>query len=84
MTKHRFALDWDRPTLPGAMTHVSLFDGGKDPQHIVASRHGAGDANALSDLLTTLRERGESVGAIAYVSEEYAALTGRVPARSRS
>ena len=83
MTRHRFALEWDRPTLPGALTHVSLFEGGKDPQHIVASGHGGGDANALGDLLTTLRERRESADAIAYVSEEYAALTGRVPARSR-
>ena len=84
MVEQRFALDWDRPFLPAASTHVSLFDGGKDPLHVVASGHGTGDANALSDLLTTLRERNESADAIAYVSEEYAALTRRAPARSRS
>jgi hypothetical protein len=81
MAQQRFALDWDRPFLPDASTHVSLFDGGKDPLHVVASGHGADDANALRDLLTTLRERNESADAIAYVSEEYAALTGKAPGR---
>jgi hypothetical protein len=82
MTQQRFALEWDRPFLPDASTHVSLFDGGKDPLHVVASGHGAGDANALSDLLTTLREQNESADVIAYVSGEYATLTGKVPAHS--
>jgi hypothetical protein len=82
MTQQRFALEWDRPFLPDASTHVSLFDGGKDPLHVVASGHGAGDANALSDLLTTLRERHESADVIAFVSAEYAALTEKVPAHS--
>jgi hypothetical protein len=80
MAQQRFALEWDRPFLPDASTHVSLFDGGKDPMHVVASGHGAGDANALSDLLTTLRERDESVDAIGYVSGEYAALAAKLPA----
>jgi hypothetical protein len=84
MEQQRFALEWDRPFLPDASTHVSLFDGGKDPMHVVASGHGAGDANALSDLLATLRERNEGADAIGYVSGEYAALTGKVPARSGS
>jgi hypothetical protein len=83
MTNHRFALEWDRPSVSGALTHVSLFDGVKDPQHVVAFGHGAGAANALSDLLKTLRERSESTDAIAYVSEQYATLTGRVLAASR-
>jgi hypothetical protein len=82
MVEQRFALEWDRPHLPDASTHVSLFDGGKDPLHVVASGHGADDANALSDLLTTLKERNESAEAIAYVSEASRALTGN-PARSR-
>ena len=82
MTQRRFALEWDRPSLPDASTHVSLFDGGKDPLHVVASGHGAGDADALSDLLATLKERHESADVIAYVSDEYAALTGQVPAHS--
>ena len=81
MTQDRFALEWDRPTLPGALTHVSLFDGGKDPQHVIASGHGAGDAHALSDLLTTLKGS-QSADAIAYVSEEYAALTRKIPVGS--
>jgi hypothetical protein len=84
MVEQRFALDWDRPSFPNASTHVSLFDGGRDPLHVVASGHGTDDANALSDLLAALRERNESADAIAYVSEEYAALTGKAPARSRS
>lgn len=84
MAEQRFALEWDRPFLPGAMTHVSLFDGGKDPLHVVASGHGAGDADALRDLLTALRDRNESAEAIAFVSAEFAAVTGRVPAPSRS
>jgi hypothetical protein len=84
MSKQRFALEWDRPSLPGAATHVSLFEGGKDPLDIVASGHGADDANALSDLLTTLKDRDESADAIAYVSDEYAALTGRALVPSRS
>jgi hypothetical protein len=83
MVDERFALEWDRPFLPGASTHVSLFDGGKDPLHVVASGHGADDANALRDLLSTLKERNESAEAIAYVSEAYGALTGRAPTRSR-
>lgn len=82
MTQQQFALEWDRPFLPDASTHVSLFDGGKDPLHVVASGHGTDDANALRDLLTTLRERNESADAIAYVSGEYAALIGKVPAHS--
>jgi len=82
MTQQRFALEWDRPFLPDASTHVSLFDGGKDPLHVVASGHGAGDANALSDLLTTLRETHESADVIAYVSAVYSALTVKVPAHS--
>ena len=82
MTQQRFALEWDRPFLPDASTHVSLFDGGKDPLHVVASGHGAGDANALSDLLTTVMESHESADVIAYVSAEYAALTAKVPAHS--
>jgi hypothetical protein len=84
MVEQRFALAWDRPFLPDALTHVTLFDGGKDPLHVVASGHGADDANALRDLLTALKERRESADAIAYVSEEYAALTAKPPARSRS
>jgi hypothetical protein len=86
MTEQRFALEWDRPLLPDASTHVSLFDGGKDPLHVVASGHGAGDANALGDLLTTLRERNESADVIAYVSGEYAALVllGEQPAHHSS
>ena len=83
MAQQRFALEWDRPYLPGASTHVSLFDGGKDPLHVVASGHGADDASALSDLLAALKERKESAEAIAYVSEEREALTGKAPARSR-
>jgi hypothetical protein len=84
MSKQRFALEWDRASLAGAATHVSLFEGGKDPLDIVASGHGSDDANALSDLLTTLRDRDESADAIEYVSDEYAALTGRALAPSRS
>ncbi|MGH8637493.1 MAG: hypothetical protein ACREUZ_10210 [Burkholderiales bacterium] len=72
MANQRFALEWDRPSLPGSLTHVSLFDGVKDPQHVVASGHGAGDANALGDLLKALRERTESTDAVAYVSEQLA------------
>jgi sirohydrochlorin ferrochelatase len=82
MDQQRFALAWDRPSLPGALTHVSLFDGGNDPLHVVASGHGAGDANALRDLMKTLRERNEGADAIGYVSREYAAVTGKVLARS--
>lgn len=83
MEEGRFALEWDRPVLPDASTHVSLFDGGRDPLHVVASGHGRGDTEALGDLLTTLRERDESAEAIRYVSDEYTALTGRVLAGSR-
>lgn len=54
MAQQRFAFEWDRPSLPDAKTHVSLFDGSKDPLHVVASGHGAGDVNAIADLLTTL------------------------------
>jgi hypothetical protein len=84
MTDLRFALEWDRPSLPGASTHVTLFDGGKDPLHVVASGHGAGDADALSDLLATLREGNASADTVGYVSEEYTALVGRPPEGSRS
>jgi hypothetical protein len=76
MVEQRFALEWDRPFLPDALTHVSLFDGGKDPLHVVASGHGADDASALTDLLTTLRERNESAEAITYVSEAHLSLSG--------
>jgi hypothetical protein len=83
MDNERFRLQWDRPFLPDASTHVSLFDGGTDPLHIVASGHGDGDTSALRDLLRTLRERRESPDAIAFVAEEYAALTGNTSQRSR-
>ena len=76
MEHQRFALEWDRPALPGASTHVSLFEGGRDPLHIVASGHGPGETEALSDLLKTLKERDESADAIAFVSdEEHGAMT---------
>jgi hypothetical protein len=84
MVHPRFALEWDRSILPGASTHVSLFDGGKDPLHVVASGHGAADVDALGDLVATLRERNESSDAIAFVTEEYAAVTGASLPRSRS
>jgi hypothetical protein len=84
MAQQRFALDWDRAPVPGALTHVSLFDGGKDPLHVVASGHGTDHAHALSDLLETLRERDASGDAIAYVSHEYSALTAKATAGARS
>jgi hypothetical protein len=70
MGEGRFALEWDRPSLPGALTHVSLFEDGRDPLNIVASGHGASETDALSDLLKTLKERNESADAIAFVSDE--------------
>lgn len=75
MGEGRFELEWDRPTLPGASTHVSLFEGGRDPLHIVASGHGPSETDALSDLLKTLKERDESADAIAFVSDECVAST---------
>jgi hypothetical protein len=83
MAQERFTLQWDRPYYPGGSTHVSLFDGGTAPMHIVASGHGADDADALRDLLRTLKERNESADAIAHVAEEYAALGGKASARPR-
>ena len=71
MEQHRYALEWDHPFTPDAATHVSLFDGEKAPLNIVASGHGATEASALGDLLTTLRARHESPEIIAFVSEEY-------------
>jgi hypothetical protein len=82
MDERRFALEWDRPSLPGALTHVSLFDGGTDPLHVVASGHGRGDAGALRDLAQTLKSSRESDDAIAFVSEAYAATISRVPIHS--
>jgi hypothetical protein len=76
VAQQRFSLQWDRPAVPGASTHVSLYDGGRDALHVVASGHGAGEADALADLLSTLRERRESPDAIAYAAEQQAALTG--------
>jgi len=84
MAEGRFELEWTRPFMPGAATHVSLFQGGKGPLYIVASGHGRGDVEALLDLLKTLRENNEPASAIAFVSEEYRALTGESPARARS
>jgi hypothetical protein len=78
MVEQRFSFEWDRPMLAGASTHVSLFDGGKDPLHIVASGHGADDAKALGDLLTALQEGNAPREAIAYVLEAHRALTGNV------
>lgn len=72
------------PLLPDASTHVSLFDGGKDPLHIVASGHGADEADALCDLKMTLQERNESAEVIAYVSEAQRSLTGNSPDRFQS
>jgi len=82
MAHERFALEWDHPFLPDAATHVSLFDGGKEPMNIVASGHGADEEHALRDLLVTLRERRESPDAIAFVAEEYESRTGKKPATS--
>jgi hypothetical protein len=84
MAEERFALEWDRPFLPGASTHVSLFDGGRSPMHVVASGHGAGDADALIDLLRMLRDTNESAEAMKYVAEEYRALTGHRLTRAGS
>ena len=76
MAQQRFMLDWDCAPMPGALTHVSLFDGGKDPLHVVASGHGTDKAHALDDLLNTLRERSATADAVAFVTREYSALTG--------
>jgi hypothetical protein len=84
MAHERFALEWDHPFLPNAATHVSLFDGGKEPMNIVASGHGADEAHALGDLLAALRERRESPDAIAFVAEEYESRTGKKPIHARS
>jgi hypothetical protein len=82
MEERRFTLEWDRPFLPDAATHVSLFDGGVGPMYIVASGHGADDVSALVDLWRTLKERRESPDAIAYVEEEYRAIANK-PAERR-
>jgi hypothetical protein len=84
MEQPRYALEWDYPSLPDAATHVSLFDGDKAPLNIVASGHGAGEANALRDLLATLTERHEAPDLIAFVSEEYQARTGKSPTTRRA
>jgi hypothetical protein len=81
MVEQRFALAWDRPFLPDASTHVSLFDGGTTPLHVVASGHGKDDADALSDLVRTLKEGNESPEAIRYVSEAQRALSDASVAR---
>jgi hypothetical protein len=65
--------------MPDALTHVSLFEGGEGPLYIVASGHGGSDARALLDLWKTLMEANESPQAIAHVTEEYRALTGKEP-----
>jgi hypothetical protein len=83
MRERQFALQWDRPFLPDAATHVSLFDGGTGPMYVVASGHGAGDAEALLDLVRTLQERRESAEAIEYVAREYRTLAEKTSARSR-
>ena len=83
MEEHRFALEWDHPSLPDAATHVSLFDGGPAPLNIIASGHGVGEADALSDLLVTLKERRESDESIEFVWEEYQARAGRSRAARR-
>ena len=81
MVEGRFTLQWDRPFLPGAATHVSLFDGPTEPPYVVASGHGAGDAEALIDLWRTLIENRDPEDATAFVAEAYQALTGREPKR---
>ena len=43
MSDSRFRLEWNRPFMEGAATHVSLFDGGTGPLYIVASGHGSDD-----------------------------------------
>ena len=73
MGEARFVFEWDRPSLPGASTHVSLFEGGRDPLHIVASGHGRNDTDALRDLLKTLKDRDESADAIEFVADECSA-----------
>ena len=60
--------------MPGASTHVTVYDGGRDPLNVVTSGHGSGEAGALGDLLTALEERHESVEVIAFVSEDYRAV----------
>jgi hypothetical protein len=83
MTDARFALQWDRPFLLGvSMTHVTLFDGPREPIYVVASGHGAGDAAALLDLWTTLVDGRESSEAIVFVAEEFRSMTGETPSRS--
>lgn len=84
MAERQFSLRWDRPFMPGAATHVTLFDGGEGPLYVVASGHGADDADALIDLVTALREQNESADAIAFVSEEYRALVRSVTKRTGS
>jgi hypothetical protein len=84
MTDGRFTLGWDRPFMEGAATHVSLFDGGTGPLYVVASGHGSDDASALRDLWRALIDQNESSEGIAFVAEEYQALTGRTLTRRPS
>jgi hypothetical protein len=77
MSDSRFTLEWNRPFMEGAATHVSLFDGGTGPLYIVASGHGSDDIRALRDLWAALVDRRESALAVAFVAEEYRVLTGK-------
>jgi hypothetical protein len=84
MSDSRFTLEWDRPFMEGAATHVSLFDGGSGPLYIVASGHGSNDAAALRDLWNALIDRREPADAVAFVAEQYQALTGKTLVRRES
>jgi hypothetical protein len=81
MAETHYILEWDRPFLPDASTHCSLFEGAVGPLYIVASGHGSGEEQALLDLWRTLVERRESAQAIAFVAEHYRAMTGKAPHR---
>ena len=77
----RFSLEWVLPQELGLLTHVTLFDEERAPHHIVASGHGADEAETLLDLWTTLSDLREPEEALAVVAAAYTRRTGKAPER---
>ena len=75
----QLSLVWLLPQEPGLATHVTLHDGERHPDPVLAIGQGADEPEALLDLWTRLVQQGESEEALMLVADAFAMRTGKAP-----
>jgi hypothetical protein len=72
-------LEWLMPQEPDLLIHAALIDQSMYPRNVVATGHGADEAEALLELWTALAASGVHADAIDLVTAAYFRRTGRCP-----